>query len=239
MLLSMNLSAVPSASAFGKVLRFPLKLLPTDMVLPVIQGPLRGMKWVCGSSTHGCWIGSYEYQKQRIFDAMIKHQSVVWDIGANAGFYTLVASRKAARVIAVEPLRDNLHYLNRHIQLNRITNVAVLPAAVGHECGRQSFCMGGNRSTGHLGPGTAQVAVITLDFMYQKFGAPEVIKIDVEGAEYLVLKGGERCLAGNPIIFLATHSTALTEKCSRLLTSAGYIRTMIAADEFVFSRPSA
>jgi FkbM family methyltransferase len=239
MLLFMNFSAVPHASVVGKFLRLPLKCLPTDMVLPVVQGPLRGMKWISGSSNHGCWLGSYEYRKQRLFDSMVDAASIVWDIGANVGFYTLLASRRAARVIAVEPLPENLRYLEKHVRLNGITNVEVLPAAAGHECGRQSFCLGENSSTGHLGAGTYEVNVITLDSIYEKFGAPHVIKIDVEGAEYSALLSMERCLATYPVIFLATHSPMLAEKCSRVLTSAGYVHTALAEDEFVFSHPAA
>src|SRR5437016_8944308 len=131
MLPSVNFSALPSGSVAGKILRLPLRLLPEDMVLPVIQGPLRGMRWISGSSTHGCWLGSYEYRKQRVFATMIKKGTMVWDIGANVGLYTLLASKKAGRVIAVEPLPENLSYLEKHIRLNGISNVEVVPAAAG------------------------------------------------------------------------------------------------------------
>jgi FkbM family methyltransferase len=235
----MNFSAFPHASVAGKFLRLPLRLLPADIVLPVIQGPLRGMKWVTGSSTHGCWLGSYEYHKQRLFDSMIDQQSIVWDIGANVGFYTILAARKAARVIAVEPLPENLRYLEKHLLLNGISNVQVLSAAAGSECGRQSFCSGGNRSTGHLGSGTCEVDVVTLDSMCERFGTPDVIKIDVEGAEHSVLQSMGRCFAARPVIFLATHSSSLAEQCLSVLTSAGYVYTALAEDEFVFSHPAA
>jgi FkbM family methyltransferase len=197
---------------------------------------MRGMKWISGSANHGCWLGSYECHKQRLFDAAIKQKSVVWDIGANVGLYSLVASRKAMRVIAVEPVAENVRYLERHIGLNGVRNIEVLVAAVGRECGRESFCRGYNRSTGHLAPGLLEVDVVTLDSMCVKFGAPDVIKIDVEGAEYLALQGAERCLTANPIIFLAIHSSTLAGQCSDLLGSAGYVSTAIAEDEFIFSR---
>lgn len=234
----MNFSAVPYSSSWGRALRLPLRLIPADAVLPVLQGPLRGMKWIAGSGNHGCWLGTYEHDKQLLFHAAIERESVVWDIGANVGLYSLVATRKASRVIAVEPLAENVRYLERHIALNGIRNVEVLVAAVGHECGRESFYRGDNRSTGHLAPGSLEVDVITLDSLCAKFGAPDVIKIDVEGAEYLALQGAERCLTANPIIFLATHSSTLAGQCSDLLRSAGYVSTAIAEDEFIFSRRS-
>lgn len=233
----MNLSSISRSSSLGKILRLPLSLIPANAVLPVMQGPMRGMKWISGSCTHGCWLGSYEYEKQRLFDEAIAPHSTVWDIGANVGLYTLLASRKAARVIAVEPLPDNIRYLEKHLRLNRITNVEVLDAAVGQECGRQSFCIGENRSVGHLGEEGLEVEVVTLDLLCAKNGPPDVIKIDVEGAEFLVLLGAKHCLAAKPTIFLATHSTSLADKCSSFLASAGYAKKTISDDEFVFTRP--
>ncbi len=201
-----------------------------------MQGPMRGMKWVSGSSTHGCWLGSYEYEKQRLFAAAINPHSTVWDIGANVGLYALLASRKAARVVAVEPLPDNVRYLERHVQLNKISNVEIVVAAVGGGCSRQSFSVGENRSVGHLGSGLLEVDVITLDSLCAKYGPPDVIKIDVEGAEYWVLQGAKDCLACCPTIFLATHSPELTHQCFCLLRSAGYEWRQVSGDEFVFSR---
>jgi FkbM family methyltransferase len=235
----MNFSAVPHSSTLGRALRLPLRLIPADAVLRVLQGPLRGMKWISGSGNHGCWLGSYEHHKQRLFYAAIERKSVVWDIGANVGLYSLVASRKAMRVIAVEPMLENVSYLERHISLNGIRNIEVLVAAVGRECGRRSFCGGDNRSTGHLAPGRLEVDVVTLDSMCAKFGTPDVIKMDVEGAEYMALQGAERCLTGNPLIFLATHSATLAAQCSDLLHLAGYVSTVVDEDEFVFSRRNA
>jgi FkbM family methyltransferase len=195
------------------------------------------MKWISGSCTHGCWLGSYEYQKQRLFDAAIAPSSTVWDIGANVGFYTLLASRKSARVVAVEPLPDNVGYLEKHLRLNRITNVEVVAAAVGQEVGRQSFCVGENRSVGHLGEEGFEVDIVTLDSLHAKYGRPDVIKIDIEGAEYSSLLGAKCCLAAKPTIFLATHSTSLAEQCSSVLFPAGYARNRISEDEFLFTCP--
>src|SRR5579872_1867729 len=162
----MNLSGISSSSSLGRILRLPLSLIPPNTVLPIMQGPMRGMKWISGSGTHGCWLGSYEYHKQRLFDAAMSPQSAVWDIGANVGLYTLLASRRAARIVAVEPLPDNIRYLERHLQLNKARNVEIVAAAAGGECGRQSFSVGENRSVGHLGSGLLEVEVITLDSLY-------------------------------------------------------------------------
>ena len=43
----------------GRILRFPLKAVPRRMVIPILSGPNRGLRWIAGSSIHGCWIGWY------------------------------------------------------------------------------------------------------------------------------------------------------------------------------------
>jgi len=194
------------------------------------------MKWICGSSDRGCWLGSCEHHKQRLFHAAIGQKSAVWDIGTTVGLYNLGASRKATRVIAVEPVAENIRYLERHIAFNGIRNVEVVVAAVASECGQASFSASNNRSTGRLAAGPLKVYVVTLDSLLMKFGAPDVIKMDVEGAEYLALEGPERCLSGHPILFLATHSASLAAQCSGLLHSAGYLSSAVAENEFIFTR---
>lgn len=85
----MNFSGISSKSALGKLLRAPLQLIPADLVVPIIQGKLRGNRWV----THGCWLGNYEYEKQRLLRNSVRPGSVCFDIGAHVGFYTLLMSR--------------------------------------------------------------------------------------------------------------------------------------------------
>lgn len=149
----LNLSGMSQRSAAGRLLRAPLSLLPQDLCVWVLQGPLRGARWLIGSSTHGCWLGSYEFGKQRLFAALVKPGSVVWDVGAHVGFYTLLAARAvgpSGRVVAFEPVPRNLRYLRRHIALNHITNADVLDVAVGDVAGTGSFQCGQSSSMGRL-----------------------------------------------------------------------------------------
>jgi hypothetical protein len=61
-----NLSGISNNSVVEKLLRFPLRLIPSNMVLPILQGRLKGKKWIVGLSNHGCWLGSYKYEKQTL-----------------------------------------------------------------------------------------------------------------------------------------------------------------------------
>ena len=111
------------------------------------------MKWITGSGVHGYWLGIYENEKQRKFCQCVKTGGVVYDIGANVGFYTLLASvlvGETGRVVAFEPLLANLDYLGRHLALNNIRNTQVIEAAVSDENGRAMFSEVSERSSGHL-----------------------------------------------------------------------------------------
>lgn len=226
----MNFSGVSDKSVVGKALRLPLRLLPPDTVLPILQGKLRGRKWISGSSNHGCWLGSYELHKCKAFEHWVAMGSVVFDIGANVGFYSLLASilvGPEGRVFAFEPVPLNLRFLHKHLRLNCIDNVVVIAAAVADGAGIAHFDLGMTPSMGHLAPnGGLTVRTFSLDEMVEagELPPPDYIKIDVEGSEAKVLFGAQSVLAEfHPTIFLATHSKELHGKCSRLLRSFGYI----------------
>src|SRR5205807_4493451 len=130
--MGLNLSAISSRSAAGKFLRWPLRLVPRDLAVPIPQGALRGKRWVVGSATHGCWLGSYEYTKQRLFERRVAAGDIVYDVGANVGFYTLLASvlvGPTGHVVAVESFPRNVSYLRRHLTLNGVTNVILVEGA--------------------------------------------------------------------------------------------------------------
>src|SRR5713226_8570232 len=137
----MNFSTLPSDTALGKFLRYPLRLLPTELVVPVLRGPLRGSKWIVGSSLHGWWLGSFEHKKQTRIASALKPGSIFYDIGANAGFYSLLAARLVSpgKVYAFEPLPRNVSYLQRHLELNETSNVEVLDLAVSDQVGTAFF----------------------------------------------------------------------------------------------------
>jgi FkbM family methyltransferase len=230
----MDFSAIPASSALGKCLRALLKLIPKDAALPVLQGPLRGRLWIAGSSNHGCWLGSYEYRVQRSIYRAIPTGGMVWDIGANVGFYSLLAARKASQVISVEPLAANAALLRKHLALNRVDNVEVLEMAVWREAAKLRFLPCGSLSR-IAEAGQLAVCTITLDEMLARFGPPAFIKMDVEGAEYEALSGGRRCLReARPIVFLAAdHDEAIRNSCYELLNSLNYEADEIGPGQFL------
>lgn len=144
---------------------------------------------------------------QRLCDLAVQPGATVVDVGANIGYNTLYAARrvgKQGRVYAVEPAQDNLAVLYANLLANSagqgrdngIGSVVVLPFAAGrsHEI-RDFYLRGDTSAVNSLYPesfyaevtAAIQVAVAPLDDLVP--GQPDLVKIDVEGAELEVLGG--------------------------------------------------
>jgi FkbM family methyltransferase len=219
-------------SLLGKALRLPLRLIPGDMQMRILKGPLRGKRWIAGSGTHGCWVGTYEHAEQRAFFAAIRDGDVVYDLGANVGLYTLSASLAVGpqgRVFSFEPSPRNLKFLRRHIALNGAENCFVYEAAVSDTSGTASFDLGTHPFMGRIADdrnNSIVVRTVTLDELVDsgEIPPPNVIKCDIEGNEFKALMGASRVLsAAAPFIFLSVHSPRLHEDCCKLLTGLGYV----------------
>jgi FkbM family methyltransferase len=154
---------------------------------------------------------------------------VIFDIGAHVGFYSLLAAEitgPTGQVFAFEPLPRNFNYLKKHIEINNYKNVNPFNVAVSDKDGFAFFNEGENDFTGHLADnGEIKVKTIGIDEWINsgKLPVPDVLKIDVEGAEFSVLKGAANLLKKrHPVIFLSTHSNEIHKKCCDFLLSLGY-----------------
>lgn len=183
------------ATRLGQLLRLPLHLLPSGLIVSVLSGINRGMKWKVGASVHGCWLGFYEKDKQELIARFTKPGMRAFDIGANAGFYTLAFSRlvgERGKVWAFEPMAENVVNLLRHVSMNQCSNVAVIQGAVSDTQGTSGFDIGSNNSVGMLGRNHSYVVpTMTLDGLLAagQVEVPDIVKMDVEGAESGVLQG--------------------------------------------------
>jgi FkbM family methyltransferase len=223
-----NFSAVRPETLGGKIIRLPFRILPRNFVVPVLQGPLQGKKWIVGAHLHGCWLGSYELAIQKRLASELKRGSVFYDVGANVGFYSLLAAvlTDPGQVYAFEPLPANLAYLRKHLELNKIRNVKLFELALSDEVGTALFETEMTRAMGRLeAKGNLLVQTTTMDKLMQglEIAPPDCIKMDVEGAEYRALLGAQECFARyRPKLFLATHGRDVHNKCCRLLSSWRY-----------------
>lgn len=217
--------------SFGKALRFPLRMIPSGTSVPVLRGPMRGKRWIVGASLHRCWFGTYEPTKQELLSSSTRPGDVVYDLGANVGFYSLLASVLVGphgHVFSFEPVPRNLGFLRRHLELNSVKNCTILDVAVARSNGTAAFDFGVNSHSGHLGKGSTDgtvVRTVNLDSLVAsgEIKPPNLIKCDVEGAEFDALTGATQTLSQyHPSILLALHGREVADKCRALLASLGY-----------------
>ncbi len=223
------------------------RLMP-KMAYPVLRGPLKGTRFVLGAPPGEgggatIFFNGYEPEQSAAFLREFKPGQMFFDIGANIGYYTLLGAKlvgPAGAVFAFEPSIRNLSCLHRHLLLNGSTNVSVLAAACSDAPTLASFSAGPNFGEGHLDAGDSSasgaasgtwtlVPTVTVDSVVARIGiAPDIMKIDVEGAEMEVLRGAENTLQNKrPKIFLSVHSSELRRNCLEYLAGFGYGATPI------------
>ena len=160
------------------------------------------------------------------FDYLIssaQRKTCVFDVGAHIGITTLPLAEAVGprgRVFAIEPSPQNRSFLNQHLEANKIENVTVLDCALADRAEQVvSFFemkdvsgMNGllnNRSGMH----SIQVSASTLDQVVSEFNVvPDLIKIDIEGAELACLKGAIKTIQlYQPEIVLSVHPRQMQE----------------------------
>jgi FkbM family methyltransferase len=242
-----DFSMLGSDTFAGKVARFPFRLLPTGMSVPILQGPLRGKKWILGSQRHAFWLGGYEPEMQELMARELRQGSTFYDVGANVGFYSLLSSFQInpGKVFAFEPLPANVGFLSKHLELNRVNNVQIFQLAISDEVGTANFQSERTGAMGRLdSSGDVQVKVSTLDALLQsgEISPPDYIKMDIEGLEFRALLGAKDCFGKfRPTLFLATHGAEINAQCRRLLSSWNYKVREVGVQSFdrgdLFARP--
>lgn len=192
---------------------------------------------------------SHENYYYRILDHIMSDDTVFIDVGAHLGAFSLRVARKCRHgtVVALEPDPRNYYYLIRNIIMNKLTNIIALPIAIYSESDKVlAFKLGrlsGNSSL--MGNDTdnmnkVKVLTKTLNDLVEILGLEKVniIKIDVEGAEYHVLVGAVDVLKKyHPVLLLEIHGKKQWELINRLLSSLDYrIRVIRVSPLFNYHR---
>lgn len=209
----------------GRALRLPLRLIPKTAAVRILSGPNRGLKWIVGAGTHGCWLGRYERGEIEKFTSHLNSSTVVWDIGAHAGFFAMACAKRCAHVVACEPDARNIAFLRRHITLNGLNNISIVEAAISNIHGGQ-VSFGGSDSSyqGQIGGQGNFVQTASIDALINfGFPPPNIVKMDIEGAEGDALNGAHQTLIDQrPKMLIATHSSELAVQCSEILRRFNY-----------------
>lgn len=133
------------------------------------------------------------------------------DVGANIGYYLLLLAEAAdpsCRITCIEPSVENLPELESTLRRNSLSNVTLHRVALGAGRARIGLGAGINSGVAGLGEGRYEVEVVPLDDLVTE--PVDFIKIDVEGYEYDVLKGGRRVLSAmRPRLLVELHPRAL------------------------------
>lgn len=154
-------------------------------------------------------LGVFEPHVTEVFKRIVRPETIVVDVGANIGWYTLLGSRLAGPrglVVAFEPEPTSFDLLRRSMEANQFTNIRLHNACVSDIVGTKQLSLyddrtedfnQGRHSIVQFGRSKASISVAstTLDTaLPQVPKRPHVIKIDVEGAEPLVLIGMARLM---------------------------------------------
>lgn len=196
------------------------------------------------------WSGDVEKQVQRALQEHLRPGMVVYDIGANIGFFTLVAARLVgengkvfsfdAEPVAVQRLREN-------VARNGFRNITVVESAVWSKTGPITFLRADpsqspDRGLGKVASpaqtaGSCTVSAVSLDDFVQTAPAPNVIKCDVEGAEVEVFRSATGPLDKHrPVVICETHSAENMLALQGLFSGLGY-RVTLLSDNHILALP--
>lgn len=133
------------------------------------------------------------------------------DVGANIGHLTLIGAKKVGngKVISIEPHPRTFNFLNKNIKLNKFNNVATYNFAAGEKKGKDAFSSIRSDDQNFVGKGDLLVEIGRIDDMPIE-GPVELLKVDVEGYELFVLKGGTEVLAKTSVVYCEVYETNFT-----------------------------
>lgn len=156
---------------------------------------------------------SYEEKDASMILKLVPQRSVVFDVGANMGWYSLLIARhiKGCKIHAFEPIPDTYAYLKKNIDLNGIKNITAYPFGLSNTNEDLIFYFypegSGNASSANLSERldaklvTCQVKKLD-DVVYENSLRVDFIKCDVEGAELFTFQGAMNTLQRDkPIVF--------------------------------------
>lgn len=187
----------------------------------------------------------YSYNYYTLLKNFLPNENdIVFDLGAGIGEYTFLASQQAkmGKVIAIEPNMESFNLLVENIKLNKIKNVIPLRMAISNKKCKVKIYQG---STSHIDSIFKKrskhfyiVNSLTLDSIFKKMHLKKVdlIKIDIEGAEYLALIGAKHILKKfKPKIIMEIHNQKIRRNVLNFLKVFNY---QIELEKQIYKNPN-
>ena len=200
--------------------------------------------WFDKHTDNGFILGFYEENLVQTLLKYIKGGSVFYDLGAHWGYFSLLAADAAGEsgaVYAFEPMPINFQRLQKNICLNKIKCLEAFNLAVSDRETKLKFSdtedsYANTYINNQSESSSIEVAATSIDSFIIKNEArpPDFIKIDVEGAEFDVLKGASKAIERHrPVIHLSTHEKhvkGVDSQCCSWMIEMGYAMNKISAD---------
>jgi FkbM family methyltransferase len=165
--------------------------------------------------------GTREVDHKIMLERIVRPGMTIFDIGGNIGYYPLMELsllRGSGRMVVIEPSTSNVSLLRRNLNMNGYDDVTVLGAAISDTAGKRDFHLSQQSNLGTFHPTgsgsetltgrTIEVETLTLPLLAQRFGPPDLLRMDVEGHEVEVLNGmlaDVRRNAYAPIVIFEPH----------------------------------
>jgi hypothetical protein len=172
----------------------------------ILAGPARGVRMQLDfSGQTPKYLGMFEWELHDFYRRILPTSDLIFDVGGAEGYTALLyAANCPGRVMTFEPDPSEVELLRANIDRNAQLRdrVEVRETAIGRHNGS---------------------AAVTLDSLSEEIGAPDFIKVDVDGWELDVLAGGRQTLRErHPHLVIETHTKRLEDQCGALLVECGY-----------------
>lgn len=227
----------PVLGTFEGLLERKREELSKPQPLPLRIREADGLAWIDRGMRTGDGLGFTEHEKELkpILEGLLPDGGVFLDVGAHVGHWTLRLAGKASQVVAVEANPATAATLRRHLAMNDITNVTVLPVAAWD----RHHTLWLNDPSGQIEGGSTRVLAVSedtglavpavrLDTCPELTGLDrlDLVKLDVEGADLHALRGMAGLLAAHrPVLFIECHDIyGYYDRADleQLLTDLGY-----------------
>ncbi len=164
------------------------------------------------------YFNDYENDQIDCFLEIIQPGMRMFDVGANIGVFSILAANKGLDVIAFEPFPAMSKRLKENIELNNLSSkIKIVEEAVADKAGEMNFRAPreNNFGVGRIvldsdqrnSESDVMVKTNTLDSYVEEYGAPDIIKMDIEGGEIFALAGADKLFSNEkaPIIIVEYH----------------------------------
>jgi len=186
-----------------------------ELDVRVLTGPMRGIRLHVNADVEKeAWLGIYERDVQQTLVELAEPGTLAFDVGSYHGYFAFLLARLTGRSVAFEPLPGSASRIVRSAALNDL-DVTVVEAAAAEREGYAWLEVGALEAMSRLSAervGAAiRVRTTKLDSAAEQFGAPAIVKIDVEGAGGSVLAGAREVVARGATFVCEIHSRSEDE----------------------------